>query len=186
MPRSHNANLLLIGLRGSGKSTLGRELAIALGRPLIDLDEQTARSLNHPTAGDAFRTEGEPRFRLAEAAALARATETPAQVIALGGGTPTAPGASDFLSLCRAAGTAWVAYLHADPRPLRARLAHTDIAARPALLGGDPLDEIERVYAARDGLYRSLADVVIEVGPLGVARAVDAVLRAWRAPAPRA
>lgn len=177
-----DANLVLMGLRGSGKSTVGLRLAESMSRPFIDLDNETARAMGHPTAGEAFRTAGEGSFRLVEAASLARVAGSRRQVIALGGGTPTARGAADFLQLCRAAGTSWLVYLHAPVVALRERLAATDLSSRPALLGADPLFEIEQVYAMRDGLYRTLADVVVEAGSRTSEQVAAEVLAAWNRP----
>lgn len=180
MPRAEDANLVLVGLRGSGKSTLGRELALSLQRAFVDLDDETARELGCATAGEAFRLRGEPVFRLAEVAALRRVVGGRAQVIALGGGTPTAPGAAELIVRERDAGTSWVVYLHASPDVLRRRLEATDTSTRPAVLGRDPLGEIGQVYAARDSVYRSLADVVVEVSDTTATGALQAILIAWR------
>lgn len=157
------ANLLLIGLRASGKSTLGRLVAARLSRPFIDLDDRTAARLGEPSPAAALGRYGEPAFRAAESAALRETLLGSGRVVALGGGTPTAPGAAEMLERERAAGRAVIVYLHAAPDVLRARLAATDVASRPSLTGRGTLEEIEALYAGRDGLYRRLADAVIEV-----------------------
>lgn len=178
---SSDSNLILIGLRGSGKSAIGRLAAAALARPLIDLDRETLAVLGLPTAGEAFRRVGEPSFRAAEMMALEQVLDSTSQVIALGGGTPTAPGAAQRLQSERDAGRAWIAYLHAPPAILRARLAGDDLANRPGLLGPDPVGEVERVYALRDPRYRPLADIIVEVGDLKPDEAKDRLVRAFRA-----
>jgi len=154
-------NLILIGLRGSGKTTVGRIAAQRLSRSFIDLDDETARSLGAGSLGAAWRAHGEPAFRLAETRSLRDVLQGRDRVIALGGGTPTAPGAADLLREAQRAGRARVVYLWAPPAALRARLAGTDLSARPSLTGDDPLAEMDRVLAQRDGLFRSLADVVL-------------------------
>lgn len=169
-----------MGLRGSGKSTLGRELGALLGRAFVDLDVVTLRALGHASASEAFGAVGEAGFRAAEVAALGAVLRDGGQVVALGGGTPTAAGAAELLRGERGRGSAWVVYLHAAPEVLRARLAGTNLANRPALLGRDALDEIGRVYAARDGLYRELADVIVEVGARSVADDAGLIEEAWR------
>ncbi len=161
-------NLVLIGLRGSGKTTIGRMVAEHLRRPFIDLDDETARALGAPTVGDAFTKHGEAAFRKAEAGAIARVLEADGRVIALGGGTPTAPGAADLLRRERDAGRVCIAYLAAEAGTLRRRLAGTDISSRPSLTGADPLAEIEVVLAERDGLFRGLADEVVNTDGVSV------------------
>ena len=166
-------NLLLIGLRASGKTTLARAVAQRRRAPCIDLDRSVLADMNHPTVADAWNAEGEPAFRRAETRALRVALGSSPAVIALGGGTPTAPGAADLIRDAQRAGTAIVVYLRCTPGELRSRLqspaAHSDDALRdrPSLTGRPPLDEIAEVYAARDPLYRELADHVLEnVGSL--------------------
>lgn len=173
-----DAQLILIGLRGSGKSTLARLLGEQLGTRAIDLDDRTAALLHAPSPGDAFRKAGQAAFRAAEARALSTALAENPRVLALGGGTPTAPGAADQLRLWAAAvpGLRKIVYLAASPQTLAARLADTDPASRPALLGGaDPLAEIAAVHAIREPLYRALATDVLDADRLTHAQALAAL-----------
>lgn len=164
-------HLVLMGLRGSGKSTLGALVASRLGVVFVDLDDRTRALLGAASVAQAWRERGEPAFREAETRALERALGEPACVIALGGGTPTAPGAA---ALLRGA-AAVVVYLRADAPTLRARLAPTVASDpdRPTLTGTDALTEIDAVLRDRDGAYRGLADHVLEVGGLPPDRAVE-------------
>lgn len=162
----HNAtSIVLMGLRGSGKSTLGRDLAGRLGRPFVDLDDRSPALLGSPTAAEAINTHGLAAFREAERDALedvlSEARIEPV-VLALGGGTPTAEGAGALLQLASGSGLISLVYLHAPPAELRRRLSSTDTASRPSLTGAGMLDEIETVYLQRDELYRELATVIIE------------------------
>jgi len=170
--------ILLIGLRGSGKSTLGRRLADDLSRPFVDLDDRTAAALGHATPGDALRTEGIEAFRDAESRALTAALDEPASILALGGGTPTAPGAADFINKHKADGSALVVYLRAEPTELASRLAAPGAPDRPALIGDDPITEIGTLFDQRDPLYRDLSDAVLHVGSTDE-RSAYAMLRAW-------
>ena len=151
--------LILIGLRGSGKSTIGRALAAHLHVPFTDLDDLTAQSLGAHSASAALRTHGEPAFRRAEAAALSTALSNTNQVLSLGGGPPTAPRAADLLKQAQATG-ATIVYLRATAETLRHRLQSTP-HDRPSLTGADPAAEAEQILAQRDPLYLTLADKVI-------------------------
>ena len=99
---------MLIGLRGSGKTTLGSLLAKRLNTQFIDLDDVTVAGSGQPSVTAMFRSVGEPAFRAAECAALTHVLTSPSTsgaVIALGGGTPTTPPARALLESARAAGT---------------------------------------------------------------------------------
>lgn len=146
-----------MGLRGSGKSTIGRELALRQQRPFIDLDDRTCAILGVVSASEAFATLGQPAFRDAETRALKEALDQAGAIIALGGGTPTAPGAAELIRSATGAGSAVAVYLRCAPAELRARLAGRIDVRRPSITGADPLDEIEAVFAQRDPLYQALA-----------------------------
>jgi len=150
-------NLVLIGLRGSGKSTLGVRLAESLGRGFVDLDDVSARLLGESGAGDAIANHGMEAFRRAECDALGSVLGESDQVIALGGGTPTAAGCEELLSGdgCR------VLYLKAMPETLRERLSKADNSDRPSLTGGDVVDEVGAVFELRDPFYMGIAESIV-------------------------
>ncbi|QYU66936.1 hypothetical protein J4558_18510 [Leptolyngbya sp. 15MV] len=133
-------NLLIIGLRGSGKTTAGRLAAQRLSLPFVDLDDLTPVVLGHRTVRSAWDACGQDAFRRAETVALASAVTRDQRVIALGGGTPTAPLAADLIEHERAQGRARVVYLWAPASVLRARLA-SSLGDRPSLDGGPDLVE---------------------------------------------
>jgi len=158
-------NLVLLGLRGAGKSTLGRALASREGLRFLDLDHVAAAFLGHDSVAAAWAAMGEPAFRDAESRALAAVFHDDNQIIALGGGTPTAPGAADMIRRAAAENRAVVVYLRCTPELLRSRMLAASEAAmheRPSLTGADPLAEIEVVFAQRDPLYRALATRTLE------------------------
>lgn len=162
--------IYLMGLRGSGKTTLGPALAARLGSStsggaFVDLDEITHTMLGAASAAEALHRFGEPAFRAAERRALDEPRVLTASVVGLGGGTPTHP-ASEVELRRRAAFGDRLLYLRASPETLRARLAATDLSARPSLTGADVLDEITVLFARRDPLYRGLASAVIEIDGL--------------------
>lgn len=162
--------VVLLGLRGSGKSTVGPIVAAALGRDFVDLDPLTAGELGHATPAAALTALGEPAFRAGECRALASVlAQRPGCVLALGGGTPTHAPSRELLERAakpgpRAPAPAMLVYLHAPPAELSSRLAGTDTSTRPALLpgGGGVVAEVAELYARRDGLYRRLASAVVE------------------------
>ncbi|MFG0246932.1 MAG: shikimate kinase [Phycisphaerales bacterium JB052] len=152
-------NLILIGLRASGKSTLGQLLAQGLGRDFVDLDRVVAQQMDASGPGEVIEREGIDAFRFAETEALRSVLDTPGQIIALGGGTPTAPGASELLREADAR----IIYLCATPGTLRDRLRESDNTDRPALVGSDLLEEVRTLFEQRDPLYRQLAESVVHV-----------------------
>jgi len=147
-----------MGLRASGKTTLGRAAATALGAAFVDLDERTSALLGAASVGAALASAGEARFREAEARALAAALGEPAQVIALGGGTPVAPGAADALRAARSAGRAFVVYLD-PPLELLAERLSKERGDRPSLTGLGVVQEIGMVADARRPIYAALTDL---------------------------
>jgi shikimate kinase len=160
MPNTQ-VHVVLMGLRASGKTTVGQRLAARLGIPFTDLDDITAELLGEELAGVALAKHGEAKFREAEGDALGRVLHESPQVIALGGGTPTGPRAYQLLIDARAAGLITTTYLHSDCESLRSRLA-ADHTPRPSLTGMGTLAEVEQLYTRRDPLYRELADRVID------------------------
>ncbi|MBA4039989.1 MAG: hypothetical protein C0468_06660 [Planctomyces sp.] len=179
--------LVLMGLRCAGKSTVARLLAERTGLGWEDLDDRTAQLMGVPSAGEGIVRQGLAAFRDAESRSLRQALEGPggAAIVALGGGTPTAPGAAGLLRSARAAqgpGRAVVVYLHAPAWVLAARMRAGGAAGRPALLndpGRSAADEVSQLYEQRDGLYRELADAVVEVGDAQQGRILSAVTAAW-------
>jgi shikimate kinase len=152
-----------MGLRGSGKTTVGRLLADRLDLDFTDLDDVVAERLGCATVAEAWHAFGQERFRIEESAAL-RHRLGRRGVLALGGGTPTAPGAAESLRDATDSRVTRLIYLRALPAVLRDRLRMTDIASRPSITGGAPLDEIDKVFGQRDGLFEKLATQVIDAG----------------------
>ncbi|MDQ6619626.1 MAG: shikimate kinase [Pseudomonadota bacterium] len=150
----HRGNLILVGLPGSGKTTLGRQLARRFGKPFHDADlELEARlGVSIPTI---FEIEGEVAFRDREAAVIGELSQRSGIVLATGGGAVLRADNREHLA---ASGS--VLYLHASPQSLWRRVRHN--RHRPLLNTGDPLSRLAELYAERDPLYRSIADWVIE------------------------
>lgn len=159
----HRPATVLIGLRGSGKTTLGRLLAARTRVPFIDLDDRIIAGSGHASVSAMFRAAGEPAFRAAEARSLAGVLADPAcagAVIALGGGTPMAPGARELLERARAERRIRIVLLDAAPAVLGARLAVAP-GDRPLLLGANFTEEAALLAERRMPTYRALADATV-------------------------
>lgn len=149
-------HVVLVGLMGVGKSTVGRRLAREMDRPFADLDEQVELA-EGATVARLFRERGEAAFRAMEAARLVDLVARPAPlVIAAGGGAVTGDANRRLL-----AGT-FVVWLRGSPEFLAGR---TDPTYRPLLAGGDAERRLARLLEARQALYEEVADVAVDVEP---------------------
>ena len=150
----HRGNLFLVGMPGCGKSTLGRLLARRLDKLFFDADVELERRLG-VTIPVIFELEGEPGFRDREATILADLVVQNNIVLSTGGGVVLRPSNCERL---KQGGT--VLSPHAPPATLWERTRHSK--HRPLLQAPDPLVRVQELYAARDSLYREVADVVVE------------------------
>lgn len=176
---SERPHLVLIGLRAAGKTTTGTLLASRLQAPFVDLDTRTAAALGSTSPGEALSQRGIEAFRTAETNALAEALHAIPTILALGGGTPTAPGAADLLRQHRDAGRAFIVYLRLSPATLRARLAGLpSLDSRPSLTGRGTLDEVDELFAQRDPLYRELANLTINADDLSPQQVAESTIAA--------
>ncbi|WP_301911703.1 shikimate kinase [Neisseria viridiae] len=148
--------LILIGLMGAGKTTLGRQVARSLNYRFYDCDHEVsaAAGVSIPTI---FEMEGEQGFRSRETAMLKKLVILPHIVLSTGGGAVLK---EENRALIRKSGT--VVYLHAPPETLLER-TRCD-SNRPLLQVADPLGRLRELYTARDPLYRQTADFTIESG----------------------
>jgi shikimate kinase len=160
---SRRMNLLLIGPRGSGKTTVGRLLAARRQRPFIDLDDVALASFSNKTIGEVWKAHGEHAWRNAEVAALTDVLSRDGQVIALGGGVPMIDKAKAMLAFQARPREIFVVYLRCTPQILAARLRSAP-GDRPSLTGANFIEEIPAVLAAREPTYLDMADVAYDVG----------------------
>jgi shikimate kinase len=149
-------SVYLVGMMGSGKTTLGKRLAHECGLEFIDLDREIEQR-NGVTVSTIFEIEGEAGFRLRETQLLAEISRQDGWVVATGGGIVLSP-----LNRARLMACGCVIYLKACPQLLHARTKND--RGRPLLQVGDPLARITELTNRRDPLYREVADVVIEAG----------------------
>lgn len=149
-------NLVLVGMMGAGKTTVGRLLARRLKRAFHDSDEEIERrcGVRIPVI---FDIEGEAGFRAREQQAIADLCALGDAVIATGGGAVLAEE-----NRRRLAGCGTVVYLHARPAQLWHRVRHD--RNRPLLATPEPQKRLQELYDARDPLYREVADIVVDTG----------------------
>lgn len=148
----------LVGMPGSGKSTVGRQLARRLNVPFIDLDQRLEEVLG-ATIRQYFEERGEEAFREREAQLLAELTAAPGDmVLSTGGGAVLREDNRTRLL----AGGGSVMYLRATPDEIYKRIRHDK--TRPLLQVANPLQRLRELYATRDPLYRAASHYVIETG----------------------
>jgi shikimate kinase len=165
-------HLVLVGLMGAGKSTVGSRCAARLGRRFVDVDDMV-ESQAQRTVAEIFAADGEPAFRALERDALAAACASgDPLVIACGGG---AMGDAENRRVVRAAGC--VVWLDADPATLAARVGDEAARARrPMLAGNGPVvATLEHLAALRAPTYDAAAHVVVDTVGRTVDEVVDAV-----------
>ncbi len=143
--------IYLIGMPGSGKSTLGARAARDLGLPFTDLDQWIEAAAGMPIT-EIFETQGEETFRRAETGALAVLTRFRPGVISLGGGTAMKPENRKIMQ-------SWGSVILVD-RPLEDSMPDVNAETHP-LLRENPEEAMRRLYEARMPVYRRLADVCL-------------------------
>lgn len=161
--------IVLVGLSGSGKSSVGRQIASRLGRPFLDLDDAIARRTGN-TPARLIEARGEAAFRTIEAAEVQAAVRVPDVVIATGGGAVLDP--LSRWSLWGAGVTVWLD--GPDDRLVERVRRHAE--TRP-LLAGDPATRIARQRAERELFYGAAdARVITDGSTRSVAnRVIDAI-----------
>jgi len=149
-------NIFLIGLMGSGKSTIGRHLAKSLELEFVDSDHEIERrtGANIPLI---FDVEGEAGFRQREKKIIDELTQRRGVVLATGGGAVLDPDNRAHLR-----GRGKVIYLYATVEQLLNRTAKD--RNRPLLQTADPRARLQELLEVRDALYREMADLVVDTG----------------------
>jgi shikimate kinase len=162
-------NIVLIGYRCCGKSSVGRSLARELQRTFVDTDdlieERTGRSIR-----DIIAQEGWPRFREMEKRAVQEATGLDNRVISTGGGVVAEE--ENRAALKR---KGWVVWLKAGADTIKSRMSCDKV--RPSLSATDAVEEVDEVLNLRIPLYERMADETVDTDRLTIRQVVETLLR---------
>lgn len=161
--------IVLVGLMGAGKTTVGRRLALVLGLPFKDADHEIERAAGK-SVKEIFAEHGEPEFRRGERRVIARLLADPPHVLATGGGA-----FMDAETRAAVKVSAVSVWLRADLETLAHRVERRE--GRPLLDGQNPRTVLDRLMAVRYPVYAE-ADVTVESGHGPHGAAVEAVLTA--------
>jgi len=158
-------NIFLVGLMGAGKTSVGRLLAKRLGKAFYDCDQEIERAtgVKIPVI---FEIEGEAGFRAREARMLAELAGRHEIVLATGGGAVLSADNRKLL-----VGNGVVVYLRAVVADLWQRTRHD--RNRPLLKTAEPRAKLEQLFAERDPLYRSIADIIVDTGSQSLGSLTD-------------
>ncbi len=165
-------NIILIGPMGVGKTTIGRRLAVALGKTFVDSD----REIEKRTGVDIpliFDIEGEAGFRRRESRILDELTQRSGIVLATGGGAVLDP---ENRERFRRRGV--VIYLYAAIDQLLQRTAHD--RKRPLLQTEDPRGRLTAILAEREPLYNEIANLKVETGARSIGKTVQEILSRYK------
>jgi 3-dehydroquinate synthase len=168
--------IVLVGLSGTGKSTVGRLVARRLGWMSGDTDDQIV-SLDGREIAQIFREDGEAHFRKLERQAVLQLSKGDRWVIATGGGAVL-----DAVNRERLWRDSFVVYLETTTEQLLARIQGGDprrAAARPMLSGGDPHARLAELRRAREPLYRR-ADWTVHTDGRNRQEVAEAIVAAWQ------
>jgi shikimate kinase len=175
-PKKPGDRIALIGLRGCGKTTVGRLLAQALGWDFVDTDVLVATAAGQSIA-EIFASAGEAAFRALEARAVERALARCPCIISIGGGAVVLPANRELLQR-----SAYCIWLTADPEELHRRIDADPASqhSRPTLTRAPAAEEMRQLLAERRPLYEALARQVVGTGgrtPNDVAKEILTRLR---------
>jgi shikimate kinase len=165
-------NLVLIGYRGSGKSTVGRRLAVRLKMKFVDTDNLIEERQGIPIA-DIVKSRGWGHFRKLEASMIKEISNGDHLIIAPGGGAVLD---ADNVSVLRKNGV--IIWLKADKQTLLKRMNQDPgtNARRPTLTGRGTLEELQEVMSLREPFYEKTSQIQIDTSTLDVEAVVERVL----------
>jgi shikimate kinase len=155
LTRLGSRSIVLIGMMGVGKSSVGRRLAARLNIPFVDADTEVEKAAAGMSIADIFARHGEAYFRSGEARVIARLLDGGQQVLAAGGGAFMHP---DTRNVIRGKGIS--VWLRADADVLMRRIAKRK-NERPLLQTSDPAETLRRLLAEREPTYAQ-ADISVQ------------------------
>jgi shikimate kinase len=173
-PEVGDRNLVLIGYRATGKTSVGAALARALNRPLVDLDQVLVAEAGRSVA-EIVANEGWEEFRRREKDLVARYRQSRGQVLATGGGVVLDP---ENVEALRENGI--IIWLTAEAATIQARLDadRPGEEFRPSLTGRDSVSEVLEVLKIREPLYRAAAQLIIDTTQPSIPQVVEEILAA--------
>jgi shikimate kinase len=161
-------HLILVGLPGAGKTTIGRAVAEKLERSFLDFDAELERR-ELASVAEVFASRGEPHFRALERTLTEELREVGHMVLAPGGGWIANPGCLELLRP-----PARMIYLKARPATLAARMGGT-VSGRPLLSLANPVTELTKLLEAREPLYLQ-SDHTVNTESMSIPRLVDTIV----------
>lgn len=167
-------NIVLVGLMGCGKSTVGRALSKMLAYPIVDTDQHIEKLEGRPIA-DIFKLKGEPYFRSNEGQLVESLIDMGVQkhIISTGGGLPTSEKARSLLPKL-----GYVVWLNADVQTLYERTSKSD--SRPLLHTDDPQEVLRKLLEVREPMYKECSHLEINTPDLDISDIAHGILESAR------
>ena len=170
-----NNNLFLIGMMGSWKSTVGRELSKVMDMEFVDTDD-AIEEINEMKMADIFKEFGEKRFREMEKAFFIEKAKQPGQIFSTGGGIVLA---KENRKVLQNNGICF--FMDASPQTLADRIHNT--TKRPLLTDSDNIeDRLQNIWQERIELYRNCAHHIIKTDELKPEQVLDEILKILEVP----
>ncbi len=167
-------NIVLIGYRCTGKSSVGRILAERLGWNFVDTDE-IIEEKEGKSIPEIVEEKGWEGFRRVEKEVVKEVSNLDNSVIATGGGVIL-----NEENVCELTKKGWVVWLKARPETIKKRMLEDKTNIRPGLKGRDPLSEIEDVLRERNPIYEKSADFSIDTDTLSIDEVSEIILKRLR------
>lgn len=160
-------NIVLIGFMGSGKTSVGKKLSMALKREFIDMDDFIVNK-EGMSVNEIFSIKGETYFRGLERELCQRFAQPRSKIIATGGGVIKS---DENVANLKKGGV--VIYLKSSPKQIAYNLRYDN--TRPLLAGGDKEEKITKLMAEREPTYNRCADVIIDVSNLNIDETLEKI-----------